>query len=91
MGDFYHMCIEETSDCGAFLSAAKYLHHIHLASRTRKLPGQDERSFVGGFRGLKMIGYQDYCSLECGVRGKADVEIPKSFRFLEKQWAEATI
>ena len=91
MGDFYHMCIEETSDLGAFISAGKYCHHVHLASRTRKLPGQDERSFIGGFRGLKMIGYQDYCSLECGVKGKPEVEIPKSFRFLEKQWAQATI
>ncbi len=91
MGDFYHMYKEETSDCGAFLSAGKYLHHVHLASRIRKLPGQDERSFVDGFRGLKMIGFQDFCSLECGVKGKADVEIPKSFRLLEKQWKEATI
>lgn len=93
MGDFYHMFIEETSDCGAFLSAGKHLHHIHLASRTRKLPGQDERSFVGGFRGLKMIGYQDYCSLECGIlKGtKPEEAIPKSFRFLEKQWAEAVV
>jgi len=91
MGDFYHMCIEETSDCGAFLSAGKYLHHVHLASRARNLPGQDERSFVDGFRGLKMIGYQDYCSLECGCKGDPNVEIPKSFRLLEQQWAEATI
>ena len=91
MGDFYHMCIEETSDCGAFLSAGKYLHHVHLASKARNLPGQDERSFVDGFRGLKMIGYQDYCSLECGCKGNAEVEVPKSFEFLRKQWDEATI
>ena len=91
MGDFYHMFIEETSDKGAFLSAGKHLHHIHLASRTRKLPGQDERSFVDGFRGLKMIGYQDYCSLECGCRGKPETEIPKSFEFLRKQWEEAMV
>lgn len=91
MGDFYHMCIEETSDCGAFLSAGKYLHHVHLASRKRDLPGQDERSFVDGFRGLKMIGYQDYCSLECGCKGDPNVEIPKSFRLLEQQWVQATI
>ena len=91
MGDFFHMCREETSDCGAFLSAGPYLHHVHLASRRRNLPGQDDRSFVDGFRGLKMIGFQDFCSLECGVKGKADVEIPKAFRFLEQQWKEATI
>lgn len=91
MGDFYHMGIEETSDLGAFLSAGSYLHHVHLASRRRKLPGQDERSFVDGFRGLKMIGYSDYCSLECGVEGEAETEMPKSFRFLEAQWAEAKV
>ena len=91
MGDFYHMNIEETSDCGGFLSAGKYLHHVHLASAKRNLPGQDDRSFVDGFRGLRMIGYQDYCSLECGCKGDPEIEIPKSFRFLEKQWEQATI
>jgi sugar phosphate isomerase/epimerase len=93
MGDFYHMNIEETSDMGAFISAGKYLHHVHLASRTRVMPGQDERSFVDGFRGLKMIGYQDFMSLECGCKRGTDPaeEIPKAFRFLEKQWEEATI
>jgi sugar phosphate isomerase/epimerase len=91
MGDFYHMNIEETSDWGAFLSAGKYLHHVHLASAKRNLPGQDERSFVDGFRGLKIIGYQDYCSLECGCKGDPEVEIPKSFRFLEEQWNLATV
>lgn len=89
MGDFYHMYIEETSDLGAFLSAGKYLHHVHLASITRKLPGQDERDYVQGFRGLKMIGYRDYCSFECGVVGEREVEIPKSVRFLRDQWEKA--
>ena len=89
MGDFYHMCIEETSDMGAFISAGPMLHHVHLASRIRVLPGQDERSFVDGFRGLKLIGYQDYCSYECGVKGDANVEIPKSMQFLRDQWAQA--
>lgn len=89
MGDFYHMCIEETSDLGAFLSAGAYLHHVHLASRTRKLPGQDERDFTNGFKGLKVIGYQDFCSLECGVNGDREVEIPKSVKFLRDQWSRA--
>jgi sugar phosphate isomerase/epimerase len=91
MGDLYHMAIEETSDLGAFISAGPYLHHVHLASRTRILPGQDDRAFHSAFRGLKMIGYRDYCSLECGCHGDPAVEIPKSFRFLEKQWKEAVI
>lgn len=113
MGDFYHMGREEKDDEQAFLTADGLLHHVHLASRTRALPGQDklkepdkdERSFVAGFRGLKKIGYQDYCSLECSIAGPLDpatgkpsktkgdpmVEIPKSFAFLKKQWEEAVI
>ena len=89
MGDFYHMFIEETSDLGAFISGGPYVHHVHLASRIRVLPGQDERQFVDGFRGLKWIGYQDYCSFECGVQGDRDEEIPKSMAFLREQWAKA--
>jgi len=91
MGDFYHMGIEETSDLGAFISAGKYLHHVHLASRRRNLPGQDERSFVDGFKGLKWVGYQDYCSLECGVVGDKEVEIPKSVVFLRSEWRKAVL
>lgn len=89
MGDFYHMNIEEPSDLGAFISLGKYLHHVHLASAKRKLHGQDERDFRDGFKGLKMIGFQDYCSLECGVEGDPEAEIPKSVKFLKKQWEEA--
>jgi len=89
MGDFYHMCIEETSDEGAFLSGGSYTHHVHLASRRRVMPGQDDRSFVSGFRGLQRIGYTDYCSFECGCDGDRDTEIPKAVKLLEAQWEEA--
>jgi hypothetical protein len=89
MGDFYPLCLEETSDRGAFISAGNRLHHVHLASRIRVLPGQDERSFVDGFKGLKWIGYQDFCSFECGCQGDRNVAIPKSMAFLREQWAQA--
>lgn len=93
MGDFYHMGKEEADDRAAFTRAGKWLHHVHLASRTRVLPGQDDRTYVEGFRGLKEIGYRDFCSLECGVKKGTDpgVEIPKAFRFLEEQWRLATL
>lgn len=89
MGDFYHMRHEETSDMGAFIAAGDWLHHVHLASWSRNLPGQDDRSFVDGFRGLKWIGYADYCSLECGIQGDPLVELPKSVEFLRAQWEQA--
>jgi sugar phosphate isomerase/epimerase len=99
MGDFYHMNLEEKSDAEAFTTGAPWLHHVHLASRVRWLPGQDklqqpdkpERSFVNGFRALYQTGYQDYCSLECGVAKDTDplVAVPAAFDFLRAQWAEA--
>jgi len=92
MGDFYHMAIEETSAMGAFLSAGSYLDHVHLASKTRVMPGQDPEDaafYQDGFRGLKAIGYHGYCSFECGCRGDRKVEIPKALEFLRQQWAKA--
>ena len=94
MGDFYHMAIEETSAMGAFLSAGAYLHHVHLASKTRVLPGQDrqedEPRYLDGFQGLKWIGYQGYCSFECGCRGNKEVEFPRSMAFLREMWGRAS-
>ena len=91
MGDFWHMTWEETSDMGAFLSAGNYLHHVHMASRkNRKMPGEDPGdTYVDGFRGLKMIGYQDYVSLECGSVGDRTVTIPAAARLLREQWEKA--
>ena len=49
MGDFYHMGLEEKDDESAFVTARKWLHHVHLATtKGRVLPGQGEGSFVEG-------------------------------------------
>jgi len=91
MGDFWHMTWEETSDLGAFLSAGEYLRHVHMASRkTRSAPGEDEGdNYVLGFRGLKAIGYQDYVSLECGVKGDREKVLPAVVKLLREQWEQA--
>lgn len=93
MGDFYHMWSEETNDMGAFISAGAYLQHVHLAGGTqdprRTLPGQNSRTFVDGFRGLKYIGYQQFCSFECGCVGDPEIEVPKSIAYLKAQWDAA--
>ncbi|HZZ44525.1 MAG TPA: TIM barrel protein [Tepidisphaeraceae bacterium] len=91
MGDLYHMYFEEPNDSGAFISARDYVHHVHIASRIRNLPGKDERSFVDAFSGLKTIGYRDFVSLECNVTGNPKVEITKSFQFLKDQWEQAKV
>jgi sugar phosphate isomerase/epimerase len=92
MGDFYHMAKEETDQTQAFVRGAKWLHHVHLATRDHRIaPGQEPHSFIEGMKGLKMIGYQNTCSLECGVRGNRDEELPKVFDYLRKQWELATV
>ncbi len=91
MGDFWHMTWEETSDMGALLSAGSYLHHMHIASRkNRKMPGEDPGdSYVDGLRALKMIGYQDYISLECGSVGDSKVTIPAAAKLIRADWGKA--
>jgi sugar phosphate isomerase/epimerase len=91
MGDFWHMTWEETSDMGAFISAGKYLSHVHIASRKRrKMPGEDEGdNYVEGLRGLKMIGYQNYVSFECGSVGDKNVTIPAAVKLIKEQWKKA--
>jgi sugar phosphate isomerase/epimerase len=92
MGDFWHMTWEETSDMGAFLSAGNYLQHVHIASRkTRNVPGEDGEvdNYVDGFKGLKMLGYHNYISFECGCLGNRETALPDAVKLLRKQWDEA--
>jgi len=91
MGDFWHMQ-EETSDYAAFLSAGKYLQHVHVASRGRRLmPGEDIEvdNYVDGMRALKEIGYDKNISFECGTKGDRNQTVPAAVELLRKQWAEA--
>lgn len=92
MGDFWHMTWEETSDLGAFISAANYLKHVHIASRrTRKMPGEDGAAdhYVDGMRGLKWIGYRGFISLECGCKGDRMKAVPAAAELIRRQWAQA--
>jgi sugar phosphate isomerase/epimerase len=93
LGDFWHMTWEETSDLGAFISGGKYIRHVHIASRKRRLmPGEDgdADNYIDGFRGLKIIGFDKYISFECG--SKADdrnAAAVAGVELIRKQWEEA--
>ncbi len=92
LGDFWHMTWEETCDMAAFLSAGKYLQHVHMASRKRRsMPGEDGEAdnYVNGFKGLKLLGYDKYVSFECGLQGKREEAVPAALELLRKQWKEA--
>ncbi len=91
MGDFWHMQ-EEPSDYAAFISAGKYLQHVHMASRGhRRMPGEDGEldNYIDGFRALKEIGYDKYVSFECGCDGDRAVAVPAAVALLREQWAKA--
>ncbi len=89
MGDFWHMQ-EEVSDYAAFMAAgSKYLQHVHVASRGRRvMPGEDPEvdNYVEGMRALKEIGYQNYISFECGTKGDRNQTVPAAVALLREQW-----
>jgi sugar phosphate isomerase/epimerase len=91
MGDFWHMTWEETSDMAAFIAGGSYLRHVHMASRkTRKMPGEDAGdNYVDGFKGLKLIGYQDFVSFECGLKGERSKALIAAAKLLREQWEAA--
>lgn len=91
MGDLWHMK-EETSDYGAFWSAGtKYLQHVHIASRGRRLmPGEDgeKDDYRDGFRALKEMGYDKFITLECGTQGERKDTVTAAVELMRAQWAE---
>jgi sugar phosphate isomerase/epimerase len=92
MGDFWHMTREETSDRGAFISAGKYLKHVHIASRKRRImPGEDGEAdnYIDGFKGLKELGYEGYISFECGTKGNKEETLPAAVKLIREQWKKA--
>ena len=92
MGDFWHMTWEEPCDYAAFISAGKYLRHVHVASRGRRLmPGEDGDvdNYINGFRALKEMNYPYYVSFECGTRGEREETVPAAVQLLREQWAKA--
>ncbi|MGM9766955.1 MAG: sugar phosphate isomerase/epimerase family protein [Candidatus Cryptobacteroides sp.] len=91
MGDFWHMQ-EETSDYAAFISAGKYLQHVHVASRGRRImPGEDGEldNYIEGMRALKELDYQNYISFECGAAGERGIVVPAAVELLRSQWEQA--
>jgi sugar phosphate isomerase/epimerase len=94
MGDFWHMTREEVSDYGAFISAGKYLQHVHIASRRRRsMPGEDGTAdnYIEGFRALKTMNYEHYVGFECGCQGDRNQVLPEAVKLMRNQWAMANI
>lgn len=89
VADYSIMAQEETNLSGAFISGGSYVRQVHLSSRRRRLPGQeaeDARLYAEGFRGMKAIGYQGFCSFESGMYSGFCENLAASVAFLRQQW-----
>ena len=49
----------------------------------------DADNYINGFKGLKMIGYNNYVSFECGCQGDRNVVVPAAVKLLREQWEQA--
>lgn len=87
----YRTFCSETDIETEFRAAGRFLRHLHLADGLdRSLPGtHSEHSFHGCFRALKSIAYDSFCTLECGINGDPEIDIPKSIKYLRKCFHEA--
>ncbi len=83
MADFFHMNIEEADISKAILEAGELIWHVHLADSNRLLPGWGHTDFKSGFQALKKVGFDKYMSLECGIPGDPEVELPKTVEYLK--------
>lgn len=88
MGDLFHMNIEETDIYSAIQQTGSLLKHLHLADSTRLQPGYGHIDFKKVFQALKKIQYKDYLSLECMIKGDADVALPNIVKYLKSSERE---
>ena len=84
MADFFHMNIEEEDIPKAIEKAGEYIQHIHLADSTRLLPGHGHTDFKSGFQALRKINFGGFMSLECGIPGRPEVELPRCADYLRR-------
>jgi sugar phosphate isomerase/epimerase len=84
MADFFHMNIEDADMPEAIIGAKEHLRHIHLADSTRLLPGYGHTDFGAGFAALKQIGYEWFMSLECGIPGEEEEDLPRCVEYLKQ-------
>ncbi|MDW8367264.1 MAG: sugar phosphate isomerase/epimerase [Abditibacteriales bacterium] len=84
MADFFHMSIEEAHIPESLKAAAKWVKHIHLADSNRQTPGNGHTDFRAGLAALKEIGYDGYGALECSLPQPAEIELPKTAKYLKE-------
>jgi sugar phosphate isomerase/epimerase len=80
--DLFHMNIEEDDLAAAILAAGPRIAHVHVDDTNRLQPGTGHIDFAAVLDALRAIGYDDWLTFECQLRGDPEQALPASTRFL---------
>src|SRR5918993_1290963 len=80
--DLFHMNIEEDDLAAAILATGPRIAHVHVDDTNRLQPGTGHMDFAGVLAALREVGYDDWLTFECRLRGEPEEALPASVRFL---------
>lgn len=80
--DLFHMNIEEDDLAAAIRAAGPRIAHVHVDDTNRLQPGTGHMDFAGVLAALREVGYDDWLTFECRLRGEPEEALPASTRFL---------
>jgi sugar phosphate isomerase/epimerase len=80
--DLFHMNIEEDDLPAAIRAAGPRIAHVHVDDTNRLQPGTGHMDFAAVFAALRDVGYDDWLTFECRLRGEPEEALPASARFL---------
>jgi len=80
--DLFHMNIEEDDLAAAILAAGPRIAHVHVDDSNRLQPGSGHIDFAAVLDALRAVGYDDWLTFECQLRGDPEQALPASTRFL---------
>jgi sugar phosphate isomerase/epimerase len=80
--DLFHMNIEEDDLAAAIRATGPRLAHVHVDDTNRLQPGTGHMDFAGVFDALRAVGYDDWLTFECRLRGDPAEALAGSTRFL---------
>ena len=82
--DFWVMNLTEKNINDCIKQVGSYVKHVHLTDNNRLLPGQGHIDFASGFKALKEIQYNAWCSFECAAEGNFIRDVKESLNWLKQ-------
>jgi sugar phosphate isomerase/epimerase len=82
--DLFHMNIEEDDLAAAIWAAGPRIAHVHVDDTNRLQPGTGHMDFATVLGALREVGYGDWLTFECRLRGDPEQALPASTRFLAR-------